>query len=127
MDGKRGFWLILLLLSGCTMAEQEPPQYVARPLQPNNCGTPYEFKPCRRSAPVAVGQVRPRPTVTIEVPASTYQSGRSRHIFACAKAASDQPEPVLTKARPWLERISICRVIVRHELPEVVPAKSDAG
>ncbi len=66
MDGNRRLWLMLLLLSGCTMAGPGAPKFVAGPLQPNNCGTPYEFKPCRKSAAVAVRQVRPRPTVTIE-------------------------------------------------------------
>jgi hypothetical protein len=64
MDAKGKIWLILLLLCGCTEAAPGAPEFVAGPLQPNNCGTPYQFKPCARSA---AGTARlARPTVTIE-------------------------------------------------------------
>jgi len=44
MRGTSALWVISLFLSGCTI---DSPGYVTTGLQPNNCGTPYQFKPCR--------------------------------------------------------------------------------
>jgi len=69
MARKQILWLIPLLVSGCAMTGEHNPQFVAGPLQPNNCGTPYEFKPCGRLASGPVQGVKPR--VTIEELAGT--------------------------------------------------------
>jgi hypothetical protein len=44
----RGFWacLVALFVSGCLMTDQSA--FVPGPLQPDNCGTPDEFKRCGR-------------------------------------------------------------------------------
>lgn len=59
-------WLIPLALAGCSMTGLSDTAYAPGPLQPNNCGTPDQFKPCIFSRGVlAAGQ--PKPTVTVEV------------------------------------------------------------
>jgi hypothetical protein len=58
-------WLMPLLVTACTMAGRHGAGVTARPLQPANCGTPNEFKPCGRTPAFAVRQVKP--TVTMEV------------------------------------------------------------
>ena len=57
MGGNKTLWVIPLLVSACTSAS--PVALNRQPLQPNNCGTPGEFKPCGRSHAVAAGQSRP--------------------------------------------------------------------
>ena len=53
--------MISLLVSGCITSSG----YVPTGLQPNNCGTPYQFKDCRVNS--RVGAVRPsRPLVVVE-------------------------------------------------------------
>jgi hypothetical protein len=63
MGGNKTLWVIPLLLSACTSAS--PMAWNRQPLQPNNCGTPDEFKPCARSH--AVGARQSKPMVVIEV------------------------------------------------------------
>jgi len=61
MHGINALWVIALFVSGCT-----GPGYVATGLQPDNCGTPYQFKDCGSGSHV-VGAVRPaRPVVVVE-------------------------------------------------------------
>jgi hypothetical protein len=43
-----------LFVMGCTIAN--PPGYVTTGLQPNNCGTPYQFKPCGGGGHVSAAQ-----------------------------------------------------------------------
>jgi hypothetical protein len=65
MRGKAIVWLISLLLMGCAVADAGNSRYVVLPLQPNNCGTPDQFKPCVRPRGVGIGVVKP--TVAIQV------------------------------------------------------------
>ena len=65
MREKAILWLIPLLLTGCAVVDSGDPSHVAAPLQPNNCGTPDQFKPCARPRGMAIKQVKPE--VTIEV------------------------------------------------------------
>ena len=70
MGGNKTLWVIPLLVSACTSAS--PVALNRQPLQPNNCGTPGEFKPCGHSHAVAAGQSRSmagqsRPMVVMEV------------------------------------------------------------
>jgi hypothetical protein len=54
-------WVMSLLVSGCITS----PGYVTKGLQPNNCGTPYQFKDCGSSS--RIGAVRPsKPLVVVE-------------------------------------------------------------
>jgi hypothetical protein len=67
MQRKFTAWLIPLLLAGCSMEGLSDSAYVPGPLQPGNCGTPYQFKPCNASHGVLAGRQQPKPTVTVEV------------------------------------------------------------
>ena len=60
-------WLIPLLLAGCSMNGLSDSAYVPGPLQPGNCGTPDQFKPCVTSRGLLAGRQQPKPTVTVEV------------------------------------------------------------
>jgi hypothetical protein len=61
-------WLIIpLLLAGCSMEGPSDSAYVPGPLQPGNCGTPDQFKPCIASRGLLAGRQQPKPTVTVEV------------------------------------------------------------
>ena len=50
-------WVMSLFASGCTMAGTgHDTAYSPRPLQSNNCGTPYQFKACESGSRVACCQ-----------------------------------------------------------------------
>ena len=55
----RGFWacLVALFVSGCLMTDQSA--FVPGPLQPDNCGTPDEFKHCGRPPKPAAAAKEP--------------------------------------------------------------------
>jgi hypothetical protein len=51
----------LLFVSGCGAS----PDYVATGLQPNNCGTPYQFKRCNSSSIFSAARPQ-RPVVVVQ-------------------------------------------------------------
>jgi hypothetical protein len=58
--------VISLFVSGCTIASPGyETVFTPGPLQPNNCGTPYQFKRCGGGSRVGVAQPS-RPLVVIE-------------------------------------------------------------
>jgi hypothetical protein len=75
MSGRPIFWLVLLPLAGCSVPDltvgghHYSTTFIPGPLQPNNCGTPYESKDCGGSHIVAVTGFKPmvfNPMVVIE-------------------------------------------------------------
>ena len=66
MRGTDALWVIWLFVSGCTIISPAlDTTYTPGPLQPNNCGTPVQFKGCGSSS--RMGAVQPsRPLVVIE-------------------------------------------------------------
>jgi hypothetical protein len=55
--------IILLCLSGCAVPL---PAYVASPLQPDNCGTPEQFKRCLIPHQFVFNGLPPRPAIIID-------------------------------------------------------------